>query len=458
MARPRNAGRRVPSGSTLELEVERLVHGPGAMARTPDGRVVLLDAGLPGERVRAQVVEERRDFVRARVVRALGGPAATRRSAPCPVVALCGGCPWQALDYGAQVAAKERVVLRELERAGRVAPATVHPPIIGDEWRTRHRVRLAVARHGDAPPTVGYRARASRTIVPIEDCLIARAELSQALPLARRLAVVERSLREVELSIDDRGALRLRGVCASARPRCAGSAWEELRSVAVERPETRPVGLVLEAAHRRTSWRREAGDVVQRLRIRPGMEIGVPLGVFTQVNGALNRALVADVVREAGVAAGPRIVDLFCGAGNFALALARDGADVLGIDSDARAIAAARASAAALGLGDRAHFRVGRADAPALDGWTQSPDVVILDPPRAGAAAILPGILALRPAKLIYVSCDVATFGRDARVILGAGWRLSSLRLVDLTPQTYRAEVLGVFELTWEGGDPYRDA
>jgi len=272
-----------------------------------------------------------------------------------------------------------------------------------------------------------------------------------ALPLARSLAAHERSLREVELSIDDRRGLRLRGICASAHAPAVDGAWEHLRGRAgqTDLAGATLAGISLEATDPRGGWRAEAGDVLQRLRIAPALEIGVPLGAFTQVNGELNPALVAGVVQAASGAKGRRIVDLFCGAGNFSLPLARDGASVLGIDADVRAIAAAEATAEALGLDDRARFESGIADDRILARLDETPDVVVLDPPRAGAAAVLPSVLALRPPRLVYVSCDVATFGRDAREILAAGWRFASMRLVDLTPQTYRAEVLGVFRLTW---------
>lgn len=444
-------------GTELELTVERLVNGPGALAHAPDGRVVFLDEGLPGERVRVAAVEERRDFVRARVVRALGPPAPGRRAPPCPVVALCGGCPWQKLTYAEQVREKEALVLREVERGAGARPDQVLPPVFGPELRFRHRIRLAVGRAENGSPVVGYRFRGSRGIVPIDDCPIARLEIAAALPLARRLAELESAVREVELSVDDRAGLRLRGVCRPERPRSAGAVWDPVRACAADLDLAGAglVGLVLEARDRRGGWRSEAGDVLQRIEVQPGCVIGVPVGTFTQVNGSLNRELVSAVVEAAGARPERRIIDLYCGAGNFTLPLARAGAQVLGIDVDEHAVAAARDSAAALGLAARATFRAGAADDRALAGEV---DVVVLDPPRAGAVAVLPAVLARRPERIVYVSCDVATFARDARQILAAGGRFASLRLVDLTPQTHRAEVLGVFQLTWERGGPYRDA
>ena len=334
--------------------------------------------------------------------------------------------------------------------ACRTRPEEVHEPLVGPQWRARHRIRLAVGRAGGGAPIVGYRGRGKHDIVPIEDCPIAREELSAALPLARGLAEREKTVREIELSVDDRGVVRLRGVCSGGKPPDAERLFGELTNLA-RRTEPlcpAPAGIAFESAEKSARWRTEAGDVLQRIVVAPEMEIGVPLGAFTQVNADLNAQLVAAVVGEVATAGGRNVVDLYCGAGNFSLPLARAGMNVFGIDADDRAIVAARASAADLGLEDRARFDTRVADDLALAGLESPPDAVVLDPPRTGAAPVLSAVLAARPSVLVYVSCDVATFSRDARRFLAQGWSFSSLRLIDLTPQTYRAEVLGVFRLT----------
>lgn len=445
----------------MELEVERLVNGAGSMAHAADGRVVFLDDGLPGERVRAQVQSEHRGFLRARVVRALDPPSPQRRSPPCPVVALCGGCPWQALEYPAQVDAKSALVAGEVTRATGTAPEEVLAPIVGPEWRSRHRIRLGVKARAHGELLVGYRGRGAHEIVPIDDCVIAREELAAALPLAHLVASEAKSVREIELSVDDESVVRLHASCARTRSPDAeaihGAVSERARSL--ELGGGRYAGLVLESSDAGHPWRAEAGDVDQTIRISADLEIRVPVGAFTQVNADLNPRLVEAVVEAVACGSGHRVVDLFCGAGNFSLALARAGATVLGLDVDARAIAAASAAARAQDLATRTRFEVGRAELETIAGLLEGAeaDALVLDPPRAGAAAALPAILTARPPTIAYVSCDIATFGRDARRIIEAGWAFSSLRLIDLTPHTYRAEVLGVFRLTWERGSPYRD-
>ena len=443
---------RGPKGSVFEVEVERLLHGPGSVARAPDGRVAFLDRGLPGERVRVRVEEDRRDYVRASVVRLLDPPSPERRSPPCEVVGLCGGCPWQSLQYERQVQAKQEIVLGEVRRICGVSPREILPPIHGEEWGGRHRIRLAVgpATRAGEPPLVGYRPRRGRDVIPIEACEIARAELSAALPLARRLAVLVPRLQEIELSVDDRAMLRFWGRCDAARAPQAEALWEDLCAAAAEQDlhGATFAGLSLVSSRRAGDWRLDLGDVLQRIEVPPGLQIQVPLGSFSQVNLDLNRKLVEAVVTAAGGPQGRVVLDLYCGAGNFSLPLAAAGARVLGVDSDARAIACALSMAEAASLADRARFVAGPAGLQAFPELDEPPYAVVLDPPRAGASAILPELLNLGPARIIYVSCDLATFCRDARVLLGQGWALSSLQLLDLTPQSYRAEIVGLFRLT----------
>lgn len=448
-------------GEELELDVERLVNGPGAMARGPDGRVVFVDEGFPGERVRAVVESERRGYRRARVVRALDPPSPRRRPPRCGVTALCGGCPWQGLEYDAQVRAKQQVVVDEITHGAGAAPDEVRAPVTGPEWGSRHRVRLGVKHLREGPPAVGYRGRGAHEVVPIDDCVIARPELVAALPLARAVAAELRSAREIEISVDDERRIFLRVVCGSGRAPDAESLHGGLvtKAAAIDLDGAEYAGLRLEAARGSPSWSASAGLTTQAIRVAPDLVLDVPVGAFTQVNADLNPALVGAVVTAVSDASADQVLDLYCGAGNFSLPLARAGCAVVGVDTDERAIAAARASAVTHALTDRARFEVGAAESERLAPLLSrvAPDVVVLDPPRAGAAAALPALIAARPTTIVYVSCDVATFARDARKIVEAGWGFSSLQLLDLTPQSHRAEVLGVFRLTWERSGPYRD-
>jgi len=190
-----------------------------------------------------------------------------------------------------------------------------------------------------------------------------------------------------------------------------------------------------------------AGDPTVRVALEPGLALEVPADVFTQVNPGANPSLVATVVALGAFAPGAHVLDLYCGAGTLSLPLARRGVTVLGIERSRVAVEAARANAARLRLA-AATFRADDV-ARALAGPLPGPlDAVVLDPPRTGAAAAVPALAALRPPRIVYVSCDPATLARDVRVLLGAGYRLGRVQPIDVFPQTYHVECVATLRLT----------
>lgn len=429
--------------------MERLIYGPEALARTPDGKVVFVEGGLPGERVAAELYEHRRDFARARLRQVLDppGPSPERRAPPCPVVRQCGGCPWQHLAYAAQLRHGEEVMLRELWRHARIEPQAVLASAAGPEWRWRNRIRLAVARRrGGSSIALGFRGRSSHDVVAVADCLVAHAALAAALPLAHALARMLQQLDEVELLVDDRSELRLRAFLAEPAPIAADDVLAALLREARghDLRGATLAGMALEPRESsEATWRALAGDVDQKLEVQPGLWLRAPLGVFTQVNLALNRALVAEVLRQVGGA--PAVTDLYAGCGNFSVPLALAGAEVHAVEGNLAAVRAGERSAREHGVATRCRF-VASAVERALDpGTLAGSRVVVLDPPRSGAAQAIEAIASARPERVVYVSCDLASFARDAARLVRAGLRLEAIRLLDLTPQTFRAEVLGVF-------------
>jgi 23S rRNA (uracil1939-C5)-methyltransferase len=186
-----------------------------------------------------------------------------------------------------------------------------------------------------------------------------------------------------------------------------------------------------------------AGDPSVRVELEPGLDLEVPIDAFTQVNAGANRSLIETAIRFANPRAGTRALDLYCGAGNFTLPFARRGVDVLGIERSAVAVEAGRANATRHGL--RATFREAGVAAALATIAPGSIDTVVLDPPRAGAADAIAGIAALRPGRIVYVSCDPATLARDARALTARGSRLVRVQPVDLFPQTYHVESVAEF-------------
>jgi 23S rRNA (uracil1939-C5)-methyltransferase len=280
------------------------------------------------------------------------------------------------------------------------------------------------------------RAR-SHVLVEIGACPIADVAISAHLATARAwLARLRVALRRLTVAAVPGGV-----VLAGAATAPPGPA-DEAASLAILRETAGVRGTVLAGG----AVRQVAGDPTVRVDLEPDLALEVPADAFTQVNLAANRLLVATVVAFAAVRPGDRVLDLYCGAGNFALPLARRGAVVHGIERDPVAIGAARANAGRLAIA--ADFDTA-AVADALRGIAPGgADVVVLDPPRTGAADAVARIAALRAPRVVYVSCDPATLARDVRAFVGAGYGLARVQPVDLFPQTYHVESVAELRLT----------
>lgn len=412
----------------LTLDVERLTFGPDALARH-EGRVVFVAGGAPGDRVVAEITAERAGFVRARV-REVTTPGPTRVTPPCPVVGRCGGCPWQHVDPAAQRDAKRAVVREQLARLGGLSDVNVLPALdAGTPWRYRSRITLAVDGR-----RLGYRAARSHELVEVDDCLLADPALVAHLPAARQWVAALRAVPE--------------RVTLAAAPGGVVLHAEGRRSPGPADVRATETLLVATATVRGAVWtardaRVVVGDPTLRVPLEAGCELEVPADAFTQVNPEANRVLVAVVCALAGVGPGSRVLDLYCGAGNFSLPLARRGAEVIGVERAAIAVDAARANAARLGC--RATFHAGDVARTLAALPADAYDVAVLDPPRTGAADALASLLARRPRRIVYVSCDPATLARDAGILAAAGWRAERVQPVEMFPHTHHVETVAEF-------------
>jgi 23S rRNA (uracil1939-C5)-methyltransferase len=454
-----NPSRDVKAGDTLTVAVDRLAQGGAGVARH-HGQVILVEGGLPGDRVRAELTAVRRGHLEARVVERLGD-SPWRVEPPCAYAAQCGGCAWMALDPVRQREARVALVRDALQRvAGLEPPADI--PVIegeGDRPGLGYRARIEVALGPPGPGgarRVGFRAAGSRTVVEVARCTVAAPPLNGILDALRRAAADGRlapPLSEVELAVgDDPGHVVATARLAAALPsrevaRIAdrlAAALPSLGGLRVESPPAR---------------RGVPGEAVERgapsLQVTvPGPEaplvLEVPAGGFMQGHPAVNARLVSAVVDALSPETGRRLLDLYCGAGNFALPLAAAGAEVLGLEADGRAVAAARRSASRLGLA-RARFRqvdVAEGLAAVRAGAGPGPAGVVLDPPRAGVgAAVVSQLLALAPGAIAYVSCDPATLARDLAKLVRGGYRLGGVTVFDMFPQTPHVETLAVLAL-----------
>ena len=408
-----------------QVEITAMTFGPYGVGRL-DGKAVMVPHAAPGDLLEVTVVRERAGYLIARAERVLKAGTA-RRTPPCPYLPRCGGCDWQQIAYPEQARFKAEVIAATLNHALglELDPTTLIEPAPA-EFGYRARIRYQTGRGG----RLGFYEAGSRRLVEVDHCMVAAAEIRMPREFAAEI-----ECEDIEVVAD-----RAREVLVAHLARPPGTAVLERARRLVER-DARIAGVVLRAG----GGREVIGEVSITVALEPGLELEVEADLFSQVNRAQNLKLVAAVMEMAEAGADARVLDLFCGAGNFSLPAARRGAAVMGVDAEALAVAAAARNAARLGL-KRAEFAAMEAAELArfLLRARYRPGVVIMDPPRSGARELIGPLLRMRAPRVIYVSCDVATLARDLHALCAGGYRIAAVRAFDFFPNTHHAEVVAV--------------
>ncbi|MBI3756877.1 MAG: 23S rRNA (uracil(1939)-C(5))-methyltransferase RlmD [Deltaproteobacteria bacterium] len=426
---------------TISLTIDRLSYGPAGVGRL-DGKVVFVPGTAPGDEIEVVIDEEKKGYAIGHIASVIT-PSVYRRTPPCPYVQQCGGCPWQHLAYSEQLRAKETLVHEQLRRIGGFAEIPLLSIIPApQEWRYRHRIRLRVEQN----VRVGFSPPRSHKLVEIDSCVIAWEGVAAHLRAVREwLASLHTPVRQVELSIGE--------------PRAEETAQQLIFSGEIEGVlrrgdaqvcarflTTHPqvAGLLLQGQAGRWQWGEPS------LSLRVGQEtLTVREGGFTQVNPGANQLLVDALVQLSGVQREHRVIELYCGAGNFSLPLARRARELIGIEQEGRAIANAQANAASAGVTNARFVRAAvQTGVQELLSRNIQGDIVILDPPRTGAAEVIDDLPRLGARTIVYVSCDPTTLARDLRRLHAHGYRLHIVQPLDMFPQSYHVETIAVSVLT----------
>jgi len=444
MGRRARAERAAPR--VVEARVDALDQDGRGVARL-DGKVVFLDGALPGERVRAALARSRRRFDEGHTLEVL--EASPERVPPrCPHFGVCGGCSLQHLEARAQLAHKQVDLLAKLARLGGVRPARVAEPVRGPVWGYRRKARLG-CKHvpGKGGVLVGFRERRAHLIADIGECHV----------LVPEVGLRIRALRELLGALDARAAIAQIEVAAGEGPPLlvlrhleplAAPDRERLRSFA----RGHGLHLALQPAGPDSVHALEPPELPALGYRLPAFDLELRFGAldFVQVNAAVNEALVARAVQALAPRPGEPVLDLYCGLGNFSLALARRGARVTGVELGEAMVARARDNAARNGL--TAAFASADLSDPreAARRIAAGAPKLLLDPPRSGAEAVVAAVrdaAGAAPRRIVYVSCNAATLARDAGVLVTqCGYRLSQVCVVDMFPHTSHVESMAVLE------------
>jgi len=430
-----------------EFVIDRLSHDGRGVASF-QGKTLFIEGALTGERVSARLVAEHPRFIEARVDQLLEA-SPERQTPPCPHVAQCGGCQLQHMSPAYQLQMKQTALLDQMERWAGLLPQRVLPPIRSPATGYRARARLGVWYEADGSVTLGFRQKASKALTPIDSCLVLQPELDTWLPSLRQWLAgltAAKAVTHIELLGSDQGPA---AIIRHTRPLA----------------EADLTGLGILAEKGLYLWL-DPGDGLRDLvgnEVDPQLSYSLDgLGQlafhpqdFTQVNPLVNRAMVRQALDLLALAPADRVVDFFCGMGNFTLPMARLCRQVTGVEGGELMVARGRANGARLGidnvkfikadLGAMTHTQVGK--------LCDRADAILLDPPRDGAKSLVEQLAQLRlqgqlsATRIVYVSCNPATLARDAKILAESGYRLDALGVMDMFPHTSHLESMALFVL-----------
>ena len=432
----------------FELSIDDLSHDGRGVARrtegTHAGKTVFVAGALPGERVLVQQTGRSRNFDEARTLQVLQ-PSPERVQPRCPHFGVCGGCVLQHLDEARQIDAKQQVLLDNLQRIGHVQPQRVLPPLRDAAWGYRRKGRLSVRRVEKKGKTlVGFREQDPRfvadlrechTVVPgigfkleaigaLVDALDARAHIPQIEFIAgdEATALVFRHLQP--LSADDLARLQAfadtHGFTIFLQPGGIDSVHPLVAPAPTLHFDLAPWNV--------------------RLQFRP-LD-------FIQVNAGLNTRMVAHALELLDVQPQDRVLDLFCGLGNFTLPIARLAREVVGVEGDGPLVQRARDNAHANGIANARFHRADLSTDLGGEPWMREPfDLLLLDPARAGAIEVLRQLPLPQFRRIVYVSCHPGSLARDAgHLVNERGWTLKAAGVMDMFPHTAHVESIAMFE------------
>lgn len=400
------------------------------------GKTLFVTGVLPGEQAEIQLTEDKQKFAKGKLKRLLNH-SPQRVEPRCPHFGVCGGCQQQHVSETLQQQSKAAALGRMFSRETGVTPQP-ESVIAGPQYGYRRRARLGLQWHPQQKKLLmGFRQAASAELVAVTQCPVLAPELRQLLvPLAECLNRLQaaRRLGHAELVLADNGPVLV------------------LRHLNTLTDRDRQILLHFSQQNKVTLYLAPDSEQLEKLCGETpyyqvdGLQLAFSPRDFIQINDAVNQQMVTQAIEWLEIAPNDRILDLFCGMGNFTLPLARRAKTVVGIEGVASLVANGQYNARKNLLSNVSFFHENLEDDIERQPWAaQKFDKVMLDPARTGAAGVMSHIVKLAPERVVYISCNPTTLARDSNVLLAAGYRLARVRMLDMFPHTGHLESMALF-------------
>jgi 23S rRNA (uracil1939-C5)-methyltransferase len=435
-------GRRKQLPEPQQVTIDSMSHEGRGIARV-NGKTVFVFGALAGETVRIQVLKRTRNFDQATTLEVIA-PSVQRITARCEAFQLCGGCSLQHLGSEDQVVLKQQTLLDMMAHAG-IETENLLPPLCAEEWGYRKKARLGVkyvAKKGRV--LVGFRERNTSFIADMHRCEVLLPQLGHNLDLLAELIGqldARAQIPQIEIAAD---ANHIQLVFRHLQA-LSGHDLDRLTEFARQQNfyvQLQPGGP--DSVH-------NLYPAQQQLYLDPlgNGEIRIAFNTldFVQVNSEINHQMVAQALRMLDLQPADRVLDLFCGLGNFTLPMAQNCMQVTGVEGDLAMVNRARESAAGNNIGNTDYYAADLTQPDKDFPWMrQQYDKILLDPPRSGALEMAQLIGRFKARRLVYVSCQPSSLVRDAAIICAQGYRMTHLGIMDMFPQTAHVESMAVFE------------
>ncbi len=448
----------------VEIQIESLSHEARGVARI-DGKVAFVSGALSGERVIAAYVRRRSKLDELKTISVLD-PSPQRVKPQCAVIDQCGGCSLQHMNSLAQIEFKESMLFEQMQHAAKIDPQKVEilPRLQAKAYHYRRKARLAVrivAKKGGA--LVGFREKYSSFITNMNFCEVLVPEVASLLQPLKELITglkASHSIPQIEVAVGELAINPVRSNAESAEVesnRQVALVFRHLEAMGMEDlaslrgfAETHAIQLYLQPGGVESVVKIYPEDGIDRLQYFLqdfGLQMRFHPMDFTQINAEINQLIVRKTLDLLDLTMDDLVLDLFCGLGNFTLAIATQCHSVIGIEGSEEMVSRGGENAVLNGLTNVSFIAANLCNSIKANSWAkQRYDKILLDPPRSGAIEIIQEVADLGARRIVYISCNPSTLARDTACLINAGYQLKSAGVMDMFPHTNHVESMAVFE------------